>query len=78
MGGGWLAIGYLAREFLYADSSNSKSYIGRKFFSLLGSLGYSVLSRLDRVDPHPEGTLNYLMVVRKSRQVVMSDIRACE
>lgn len=67
MGGGWLAIGYLAREFLYADAGVSKSWFGRRFFRLLGSLTYSFLSYLDRFAHHPEGTLNYLMVARKLR-----------
>lgn len=65
MGGGWLAIGYLIREILYADASSSQSGLWIRILRFSGSSLYNILSILDQRDKHPEGTLNYLIVARK-------------
>lgn len=65
MGGGWLMIGYFVRDFLYKDSYKAKSFLWGRILRSLGSFIYNLLSRLDKYDRHPEGTLNYLVTARK-------------
>jgi SAM-dependent methyltransferase len=65
MGGGWLAIGYLIRDILYADASSSQNGLWARMLGFSGSLLYDISNILDRRDKHPEGTLNYLIVARK-------------
>jgi len=66
MGGGWLAIGYLIRDILYTDACSSQNRLWVRILRFTGSVLYKVMSILDRRDKHPEGTLNYLIVARKS------------
>ena len=65
MGGGWLAIGYLARDLLYENSRRSQKRLKALFFSFLGSFFYGILRKLDRIDFYPKMTLNYLLVAVK-------------
>lgn len=65
MGGGWLTVGYLVRNFLYTSASVSKSWFGIRIFRFMGSVLYEFLSFLDKRNLHPECPLNYLIVARK-------------
>ena len=65
MGGGWLAVGYLVRDFLYVDSQRVKNRFIGKFLYFVGDTIYSLLERLDRVDRHPHCPLNYMGIARK-------------
>lgn len=65
MGGGWLTVGYLVRDFLYVDASVSRSWLGIRIFRFMGSMLYSFFSFLDKRNLHPECPLNYLIVARK-------------
>jgi len=65
MGGGWLAIGYLIRDILYADASSSQISLWARMLRFFGDALYDISNALDRRDKHPEGTLNYLIVARK-------------
>lgn len=66
MGGGWLAIGYLIRDILYTDAFLSQNGLWARMLRILGAALYDILNILDRRDKHPEGTLNYLIVARKT------------
>jgi hypothetical protein len=65
MGGGWLAVGYLIREFLYVDAERAKNRFIRILLYHLGNVTYKYLERLDGVDMHQYCPLNYMGVARK-------------
>jgi len=65
MGGGWLTVGYLVREFLYTNARVSRSWFKIRMFRFMGSILYSFTSYFDRRNLHPECPLNYLIVARK-------------
>jgi len=65
MGGAWLAVGYLVRHCLYADSDRARSRAVRYVTRFLGTKLYRFLEWLDRTDCHPEAPLNYLVVATR-------------
>lgn len=67
MGGGWLMIGYLIRDFLYKNASKATNFISYHLLKCMGTSTYNLLSRLDIYNWHPEGTLNYLITAKKKK-----------
>lgn len=67
MGGGWLMVGYLIRDFLYKNASKTTNFMSYHLLKCMGSSTYNLLSHLDIYNWHPEGTLNYLIVAKKKK-----------
>lgn len=65
MGGGWLTVGYLTRDFLHTDACATRNRLWSRCLRAAGSFLYTALSRLDKYDRHPEGVLNYMIIARK-------------
>jgi len=65
MGGGWLTVGYLMRDFLHKDAFATQNRLWRLCLRSFGSFLYDALSRFDRHERHPEAVLNYMITARK-------------
>jgi SAM-dependent methyltransferase len=65
MGGGWLTVGYLMRDFLHKNAAATGNWLWSRCLRSMGSFMYDVLIRLDKYDKHPEGVLNYMIIARK-------------
>ncbi|MCI5157292.1 MAG: class I SAM-dependent methyltransferase [Candidatus Electrothrix sp. AUS1_2] len=66
MGGGWLAIGFLMRHFLFQNHYNCDNLLVKKIYFSLAVRLYSFFSWLDKINKQPDTPLNYLTVAQKT------------
>ena len=68
MGGGWLAAGYIIRHLMLEKADRAKGSLTRAIWQQMGHRLYWFLSWLDNRSPYVDLSVNYVIVVRKSRK----------